>query len=145
MKLAPTITISLSSLLMCFALQAGEIQLNCKFTSSTKLTKLDPVNPKFETTKSTTEYLVFVDDKKQSSSYINLKYKVKSPLILVASSASMITLVEKVENTDNHFSLSIFTKPDKTGALPAVQFSHSWNPEISFYAPETNLGTCHRL
>jgi hypothetical protein len=126
------------------ALHAREIQLDCKFTSSTKLTKMDPINPKFETEKLSTEYLFFVDEKTKNASYINLKYKIKSPLVVVHSSTSMITFVEKVENADNHFSISIFTKADANGALPAVMFSHSWNPSISFYSPETVLGTCRR-
>ena len=55
----------------------------------------------------------------------------------------MITLIEN-EGSDNHFSLSIFSLDNADGILPAVMYSHAWNPKIDFYAPTILLGACRR-
>ena len=54
----------LGTLCAAFALAAApvnaeEIQLNCKFTSSEKLLEANAVNPSYETRKEEKEYLVF--------------------------------------------------------------------------------------
>ena len=123
---------------------ADERQLDCNFTSSVKLTIMNPTSPKFETQTIAESFLVFVDEKSRDASYINLRYKVKSPLNIVHSSGAMITLVEKVPVADNHFSLSIFWNAGRNGEFPAVKNNHSWNPTIAFYAPEMILGTCRQ-
>jgi len=125
-------------------LHAGEFQLDCIFTSSTKLATSDLISPRFEIKKVSEEFLVFFEEQNREASYINLKFKIKSPLTVVHSSASMITFVEKVPGADNHFSMSIFWKADKNGEFPVVRNSHSWSPAISFYSPEMVLGTCRR-
>ena len=123
---------------------ANEVQLSCKFVSETKVSKLNPSSPDVRTTKIDTEFLVFVDSAKNQAAYINLKYKVKSPLLIVVNRKDMTTLIEK-DGSDNHFSLSIFQPSNSDGSFPAVMYSHAWNPKIDFYAPTMTLGQCHKV
>ena len=124
---------------------ADEIQLNCKFTSSTKLVETNTVNPKYETNKDEAEYLVFINKQNEEASYIDLSLKdlkIKAPLKIVNASSSMITFVEAVDDADNHFSISVFWKEGKNNEYPAIRFFHSWKPGLGFYNPEIKLGTC---
>ena len=82
-----------ASILWHSDLFAGELQLNCIFTSSVKLVSMDPASPKYETKKMLEEFLVFVDQQNRDASYINLKFKNKSPLDIVHSNPSMMTFV----------------------------------------------------
>ena len=125
---------------------AEEMQLNCKFTSSTKLVDTNADNPKYETKKTKgEEYLLFFNKQNKESSYINLSLqdlKRKAPLKIVHMNSTMITFIEAVEGADNHFSISVFWKDGKKNEYPAIRFFHSWVPGINFYNPEINLGTC---
>ena len=145
MKTKIFVTVWIALNMVAMAASAEEIQLNCKFTSSTKLVDTNANNPKYETKKYESEYLVFFNEKNNEASYINLgleNLKHKAPLKIVHTSASMITFIEAVEDADNHFSISVFWKEGKNKEYPAIQFFHSWMPRINFYNPEINLGTC---
>jgi hypothetical protein len=122
-----------------------EVQFNCTYQSGVRLLNADQKSPTTSSIAEKNEYIFFINDEKNDSTYLNLKYKVKSKLKVALLNSNLVTVVEDI-NADNHFSVTIFFEPNQKEIFPTVMYLHSWNPSIpSHYLPKMELGTCQKI
>jgi hypothetical protein len=142
MKSIEKIAVIFFLLITVVSAQSKEMQFNCTYESSVRINSGEMKGARSIVKNIKTDFIFFINDVPTESSYLNLAHKVKSPLQMVLANPSLITAVESI-NSDNHFSVTIFVKPNSLKQFPSVMYLHAWDPSLpDNYLPKMDVGTC---
>lgn len=117
---------------------ANERQFVCEFTQEVSVAKATTANPKPKV-KAINEKYTFIYDG-NNSSYINLKFGTKVPLVATLDSQKA-TFTEK-NVADNNFAVTIFLAKPVNNRVRAIMSQHSLVEGVDFYDPSQRYGSC---